>query len=495
MASNYQLSIDLTGDAAVVAKLDALIAKIGGLNNILSGGGTTGKQVEPIISREQVDRISTATKGISGLKKEVQSLATAAAQGFGKGTIGFLKNLSPDKLAKTLADNPDLAKAWAKMSAPASAMAASGGAAPKYKGVLWTSKEMLGNPRLPDVSMFLPSDKDRVIKGLRDVTGKDVAKVQGLGDINQFEKKIQAEKILVASLATLFNPFVGSRMLSDAIPKGGIKAGGMTGAIFGAAGAAGYGEIFVVVKSIELAFKGLMAVVRRTTQEYENARKLYAKALIGGMGLPFTAKRAAIAEILGVSETDVFRFGAQMAYLNPKLEFATKQLARMTPNLAAVAWEFGVLDKDTSALFATIANEAAPSLIKFTQAFESLIKGVTVGVGVIDKIWSVGKWLPTSLVLRNASGEFLRAGLYKLLGIKSDGGLSAVPSPQAWMKQLPASHFEKMGLVFGSGGNNYARDISRNTKEMAAGIKMIAKNMGIGKGRGMSVFDPAIATP
>jgi hypothetical protein len=50
---------------------------------------------------------------------------------------------------------------------------------------------------------------------------------------------------------------------------------------------------------------------------------------------------------------------------------------------------------------------------------------------------------------------------------------SSMPSPQAWMKQLPASHWEKMGLVTMGGGQNYAKDTAKNTRDIANGIKTL----------------------
>jgi hypothetical protein len=54
---------------------------------------------------------------------------------------------------------------------------------------------------------------------------------------------------------------------------------------------------------------------------------------------------------------------------------------------------------------------------------------------------------------------------------------SSMPSPQAWMKQLPASHWEKMGLVTMGSSQNYAKDTAKNTREIAAGIKTIVSSM------------------
>jgi len=47
-------------------------------------------------------------------------------------------------------------------------------------------------------------------------------------------------------------------------------------------------------------------------------------------------------------------------------------------------------------------------------------------------------------------------------GNKSGGA----PSPVAYMKQLPASQWEHMGLIIGGSGTNYAKDTAKNTAKM-----------------------------
>src|ERR1700722_19222085 len=165
--------------------------------------------------------------------------------------------------------------------------------------------------------------------------GADLAKAQALPDINDLEPKLNKAKLAIAAIATLFNPFVGSRLLSDAIPKGmigggGGSGGGIGGAIFGAAGAAGYGEIFVVVKALEYAFKTLVGAIKKTIEAYDNATKIYAKSLMSGLGVGFTVKRGMLAEVLGVDEKDVLRFGYALAYLSPRLQFATDEISKST---------------------------------------------------------------------------------------------------------------------------------------------------------------------
>jgi hypothetical protein len=185
---------------------------------------------------------------------------------------------------------------------------------------------------------------------------------------------IDKMKVLFAGIATLFNPFVGARLLSDIVPKGGMSGGkGVSGAIFGAAGAAGYGEIFVIVKSLELAFKLLIGAIKKTVEAYDYARNLYAKSLTSGLNLNFTVKRSMLADVLGVSETEVIRFGAALNYLNPRLDFASRQLAQSAPALAGVGWEFKILEKNISALWSEIAQGLAPMVKTLISEFNDFM--------------------------------------------------------------------------------------------------------------------------
>ena len=63
--------------------------------------------------------------------------------------------------------------------------------------------------------------------------------------------------------------------------------------------------------------------------------------------------------------------------------------------------------------------------------------------------------------------------------------LASMPSTTSWMKQLPASSWEHMGLVMGLGVSNYQKQIETNTASIAKDIKTVANHiMGIGKGPG-----------
>ena len=392
-------------------------------------------------------------------------------------------------------------------------------------------------PALPDVSAFLPKGSDKAIKGLRDITGKDLAKVQALPDINDLSQKMDKIKILVASVATLYNPFVGARLLSDAIPKDKMAGGkGITGAIFGAAGAAGYGEIFVVVKVLETAFKALVGSVKKVIEAYDNATKLYAKSLMTGLGLQFVTKRQNIASVLGVDETQIFRFGAALAYLTPQLAFANEEISKTAIPLTGIGWQFKILGMNIKAIWAQIASALAPAFGAFLENLNSFF--VTLGKSQILKAFASA--LDVVLIVLNdvigAIEIFVNAfvtgfkiiadaisiaimkilnlvsklpGLHKLGGYDTSkaenditnsafalndeikkylgnffGSKTAtnIPPPISQMKQLPAGAFEKMGLIIGGGLADKSLELQRRTAmgieklvEITTGSKTLAR--------------------
>ncbi len=320
----------------------------------------------------------------------------------------------------------------------------------------------------------------------------DFMKKKGFFPKEKKENPTDTKGILVGALATLFNPFVGARMLSNSIgAMQGNKSGGANG-IFGLAGAMGYGEIFVTIKLLQAAFKALMSVVRSTAQAYENARQLYAKSLMSGLGLQFTSQRQLLAGVMGVSETEVVKFGAAVGYLSPKLAHASKIMAETTPRLTAVSWEFGVLKADMSALFAKLASDVAPAMKMF--------------IGYIDQLVISLEKLLSSPIIKNALVGFMNGALPAWASIllrpavqagsaanaANKTGNLGVPDPLSYMKQLPVSTWEKLGLVMGNGGNT-TNDLIKKGNEYLKVIASAVKNTG-GVPRAFG-FDPATANP
>jgi hypothetical protein len=430
-------------------------------------------------------------------------------------------------------------------------------------------------------------------KGGADMQGPDLS-----GELRRKNapQPIDWKKILTGLALGFTNPYIGSRVLSDEMGKKlSAKEGGIAGGLFGKGGIAGFSEIFIAFKVGKFAFDQLIKAVKETVKAYENARQIYAKSLIGGMGLNFTVKRGTLASIMGVSEQDVFRFGAQMAYLNPKIEWATKILADTAKPLTQVSWEFKILEQNLAALFAKIANAAAPAILSFIDAVNEMIKsfgdtstieywvnimtktaaaltltvgaivaacqGLVVGVQLladsltwlleqITNIFTrIKNWHGAEKARNDAQQAMVDEGVktgrqhsrqeikdagdkaYKdyqdaplidtkdafrptMIAIDSlnktsegfqkmaeslwNGGdkkkRQEMPNPQSWMKQLPASSWEKMGLVTMGSNQNYAKDTAKNTRDTAKAVTAMAKHFMSRGGKDLGTFGMSALT-
>lgn len=270
------------------------------------------------------------------------------------------------------------------------------------------------------------------------------------------------------------------------LAKGGAPT---TGAAFEslAAGAAVGGIIAAAVAALAL----LVSAIKRTVAAYDDARKLYAHSLTSGLGLSFTASRGNLADVLGVSEKDVFQFGAAVAILSPKLKWASDTMARTAPNLTSVAWEFEILKKNLEAMFFTLANDAAPALRMFTAALSELVKGVTGAVQGLFGFLRGHENLIKTLVAAGGGGPLIQQLVGALIS-STGSNIGAAPNPQGMMKQLPASAWEHMGLVVGGfGGGDYARRTAVGIEKLVS----LAKQNANAVSTGGTFFDPLASNP
>lgn len=268
--------------------------------------------------------------------------------------------------------------------------------------------------------------------------------------------------------------------IASRLGMGGIGGAAiLTGAVVGAATALG------------LAFTALKKSVEGAIAAYDNARREYAKALTsGGLPLGFTVRRAALANVLGVSENEVFQFGRQILYLNDKLTWSNAIIAKTTPDVASVGWEFKILGENLKAMFATMAKEAAPAMKQFTEGINTVVKGITKLIS-LPLFQSFLKYA----IAVTPGGEFQifkgLVGIGKKLGAGVDEGIP----PTAYMKQLPVGPWERMGLVVGGMGTagNPAQQTAKNTAEAVKELKGLRKSL-IPRSGGWA-FDPAFSNP
>jgi hypothetical protein len=495
---NYVLNLQLEGAEQINSALDGLLKKVGGI-----GSGTGGKidfaewlgAGQSELSQIEGDGEKAAGSFAKGAEKKLKSFNIFDA--WGKSRLKEMQDFWNDAIK---AGKENLGGKQAGKFEAMELLGRQGGSIPKVN-----FSEMENN--LAKLAMEDFSTNKR----------NDANKPQG-GTIKEY---------VVAGLATFFNPFIGARAFEN-IGRG--KSGK------GMLGSESYVRNFVLIKAAGMAFTSLINAVKKTTQAYDDARKLYAKSLMSGLGVGFTTKRQNLAEILGVHELEVIRFGKALEYLAPKLQFANDTMAKTNKELTGVGWEFAILGKNLQAIWNIVANAMSPAFMAFAQNMNAFLESL----GKTDFIAGVaGAFNLLFIALNNVVGviELVIAGfangmkviadsiafviakalnlLSKVPGLGGIGGFDTdkilqdiidssqsvadlaervagnafggnagggVPTPQSYMKQLPASSWEKMGLVVGGGTNNYAQQTAKNTKDTADAVKFIAKAMGAGGG-------------
>jgi hypothetical protein len=236
-------------------------------------------------------------------------------------------------------------------------------------------------------------------------------------------------------------------------------------------------SFYVIIRAISAALVPLKMFAKMVMQAAEAARKLYANALMSGMGIGMTVKRNMLANILGVSENDIFQFGRQIAALNDQLETAYRITAKTNASMATTGIEFKVLEANMAALKAEMADKVSPETVGFTMILSKLTAATTSAIDKITtahpKLVEIGKRSILQTLFGFVPGsafDDIRQGA-KAIG---QNQIDKVGSPQAYMKQMPASAWERMGLqVGGTGGTNYAAKTADSTAKSATYLQRL----------------------
>ena len=511
--ASYTLQIDLLGGE----KAESILSKLSGLSGALSSGGGVfsnfGKGLDPL--KIKTTTIATAFRTAANEAIKLKTILSSIGSGGAMGK-NFWNNFN-----ESFADLKEKAiKAAAKHG-----IDMFGNALPEPKVTFtenttqnwhdahikeWAEKQNTKAGIDPSQVGFTDYEEaDRLKKQKEDdkiadarATWRNKMKADRKRKAEKLEQDVKDfKKDMSFLMMPLFNPgsmwaslFSGRQTFSAlntehgtafrAKHLGGMGAAGATALLVGGATAAG------------LALKALTVTVKETLAAYENARQIYSKALQNGMGLQWSTKRGLLAQIMGVSEQDVFRFGAQMNYLNPKLEQAASILAKTATPLTQVSWEFKILKVDFESMFALIAEMGTPAVLGFTGALDGLIKWLTSHTSYLNALVNGAASGAASAILGNASGPM--GAIMKMFGLYGSiqQAKSAMPSPQAWMKQLPASHLEHMGLVVGGGGrSNYAQQTAKNTAVAVKYLQKIAMSVPVATPMGTFGMVPMTNNP
>jgi hypothetical protein len=241
-----------------------------------------------------------------------------------------------------------------------------------------------------------------------------------------------------------------------------------------------------------MALKGLKTAIEGVTRAADEARRTYAKILqSGGMAPGFVIQRQQLAQVMGVSDDAVWQYGTAIAFLNSKLEWSTSILTETNPTVTALGWEFQVTSQNMKALWAQLANDAAPAVNAFLKSLDGLIKFLHANTWAVEK--DVGGVFKSAL-------NMVLPSLGPWLGVAGTAakaiGTERAPSPTVSINRLPASAWEKMGLIIGGGGMavDHQKKIANNTNQMVQILNRIANAAGVP--RSGNFFDnPMYAQP
>jgi hypothetical protein len=288
-------------------------------------------------------------------------------------------------------------------------------------------------------------------------------------------------------------------------------------------------SFYMIGRTINAMLAPFRMFARMLKEAYENGKRLYAQSVQSGMGIGMTQSRNSLASALGVSQNEIYQFGAAIAWIGDRFENSNRILAQTAPTLAAVSWAGAALEQSFKAVEAEIANEFAPVLVyledairlfvetisnsdmlpgiakELADAFSVLavtMKVVMVAVsgitllfqGLADTLtWimvkvnnlialipGAGKLGITPIINKDANfyhgSKAIVDGITKQFENNNPFKKVQAPAAQAYMKQMPASAWERMGLVIGAaGGTNYAKESSQTLKRVEATLLAIER--------------------
>lgn len=258
----------------------------------------------------------------------------------------------------------------------------------------------------------------------------------------------------------------------------------------------------LMYRAIAEALTQLRNVIMAVVNAFNQAKKLYVGGALSGYGTKLQTSRSVASQVLGVGESDLMRFGEAYKYINRELSGAVSNISRNARPLAETNMQWKMLEVKFQSLASTIGVSFKPTLDKLIDGLGVLVdfieKRTPNIIALAQKAWAL---TPTSIAFNSISG--VSKGLGSLFGgggyfgaaNQAMFGGKKMDEIHAQMKQLPASAWEKMGLVIGGGGGtNYAKDTAHNTKKSNALLESIARHLAEQQ-RGHNVFQSAGSLP
>lgn len=345
-------------------------------------------------------------------------------------------------------------------------------------------------------------------------------KMRGTNDKARFERMMMASMLPMLRPTSPWGTFFASRQAFQAFQ--GTQAGQGAMGKFGLSGNAGAGiaaaGITALALAVGVALRGLKTALEGVTRAAEDARQTYAKILqSGGMATGFIVQRQQLAQVLGVSDAEVWQYGTAIGFLNSKLEWSTKIITDTNPTVTALGWEFQITKENMKAMWSQLAQDAAPAIEVFLRAFDEFIKHLTDNsftkglIQMADNNAKANKGLEfykkfgvgmSDGKFTDSAGTILSKGLQKILSEKYEkfiagAGVEKAPPPTVSINRLPTSNWEKMGLIIGGGGLvDHQKKIANNTTQMVSTLNKIATSLGVPRsGQGNFFDNPMYSQP
>jgi len=463
---NYVLNLQLEGAEQINSALDGLLKKVGSI-----GGGAGGKiDFAEYLGAGQAELNELEGKGDKAGKK----FATSFGGGIKQILNGpnWMKELETQLDSLFKVDPEAKLEAMRKKSEAAFQKSQEKEQASREKAIGKREDfELAGRNKVAMLPDFASLIKEAVIPWKKIGMSELAAKYQKIA-IPQtpawmtkdfFKEKPKQASIKdygIAGLATLFNPFIGARAFENIGKQN--KGENMLGS-------ESYVKNFVLLKVLEKAASMMVAAFQKIFESAEKAQQVYSRALTSGLGIGFANKRGIQAGILGVSEQEVLQFGAALNYINPKIEQATKSIEKSIMPLTTMNIDFKMLKLEVDALTMSIAAQLAPAITGIINLLSNLVAAFTkfsTEIAVVIKAAVGGIFQAVLTPILGPLGAKLASKFAGLL-ISSKSDVGALPTPQSYMKQMPASSWEKLGLIVGGGTNNYAQQTAKNTKDIA----------------------------
>ena len=337
------------------------------------------------------------------------------------------------------------------------------------------------------------------------------------------QHNINWKQVLGGVAVGAFSPWMGGRMLSNAIPGlgrifggGGGGAGGIVSGIFGAGGVPGMAVAYLALEAATMALKAafgqLEEAVKRGSQIYVGAARTgtstgkysQIKMVLGAVGLPddladrllmngqfgrgrkFAGPGGLAGQLLGTNaglgqaeRQAIVNLTEDINHMAEETAYASERLAQSATAMHDLSMESSVLSSEWHAAVADLTQSLSPeiktvfavlkyAIIQPIDAFAQLLHGINaLNVAIQSFIAAIYAKLmhPTSSMGDNYKAA--HDALARFYGLdngaddnKRIGGPGTGAHESAW---------ERMGLISngGMGGTDFARQTAQNTAKIA----------------------------